>query len=190
VGTKVIYDAQAPPWGAVYDYEKPVLLLMARKGTFNVQQFIGEGPPLPVRSKGPPQCLTLTEGFYESNYRPLNGHQGSTKGYFYVDPKGDVLEFRNQQELRNAYVAHQDEDYRMVGNPLTKKIEPLPERVRSQRTRFDRIDREIVEEPEVPKKKPTMEELEAVLLAAAKIEEPVKKADPIEDVLVNFLKQL
>lgn len=189
MGTKVIYDAQAPPWGAVYDYEKPVLLLMAHKGTLKVQQFVGVAADQLQRVNGIPKYLQISEGFYESNYRPANGSR-DTKSYFYVDRQGDVIEFNNQSQLREAYITHRDEDYRIVGNPLVKKIEPLPERVRSQRTRFDRIDREIVEEPEVPKKKPTMEELEAVLLAAAKIEEPVKKADPIEDVLVNFLKQL
>jgi len=180
VGFKVIYGQDKPPYGRVYKHPEPVLVLAARKGTLEVARH--EQPHTESVQRG--QTFTLSEGFYTATYKPWGNR--ANKAYFYVTEDGNVWEFPRAQNFFTSMRKHQRGDRRWAEgfNPLQAEGEEPPRRSIVKRSRFDRLDDEIV--PEKPE-----EDLVKVLNEAMgtprEPEAPPPGKHPMEGLLDEFL---
>lgn len=140
---------------------------------------------------------SLQEGFYRLLYSASVDHD---RLYFvYVDRHGNCFRFDGLEAIEAAFLQNQrgnkawmssvtrfEAKRRRPDQFTLRKVVPL--------TRFERLDRDVVEEPTPPKKAPTTEEIVATLASVAEKEAKIKEtqnklAEPIFD-LDEFLKSL
>lgn len=119
--------------------------------------------------------------------------------YLYADQHGNIFTFQNREALEEAAIANAQGTMYWVnhlprlgansrgkkkGRPAEPPAPPPP-----PRTRFDRINKDIVDEPKPPKKAATMSDIDEAL-AAAGAPEPEKPSNSVDDVVTAFLKTL